>query len=133
MIAGTVVNLIAGTLWFLNASKAWVAGAWLYIPITLTTQIALIPFTDFSSVRQVLIFNLISSCAESNAQHGPEFSWISKFPARCLMESKRSLGPRHGCRYSKRDSRKHRRQERSFASSAEGGNTAFCVRLGRLR
>jgi hypothetical protein len=61
MIAGTVLNLLAGTLWFLNASKAWVAGAWLYIPLTLTTQIALIPFTDFSSVRQVLIFNLIST------------------------------------------------------------------------
>ena len=61
MIAGTVLNMLAGTLWFLNASKAWVAGAWLYIPLTLTTQIALIPFTDFSSVRQVLIFNLIST------------------------------------------------------------------------
>ncbi|MEY2489307.1 MAG: hypothetical protein QOC70_1249 [Verrucomicrobiota bacterium] len=61
MIAGTVMNMLTGTLWFLNASKAWVAGAWLYIPLTLATQIALIPFTDFSNVRQVLIFNLISA------------------------------------------------------------------------
>jgi hypothetical protein len=61
MIAGTVLNMLTGTLWFLNASKAWVAGAWLYIPLTLTTQIALIPYTDFSSVRQVLIFNLFSA------------------------------------------------------------------------
>ena len=61
MIAGTVLNMLAGTLWFLNASKAWVAGAWLYIPLTLATQIALIPYTDFSNVRQVLIFNLISA------------------------------------------------------------------------
>jgi O-antigen/teichoic acid export membrane protein len=60
MIAGTVLNMLAGTLWVLNASKAWVAGAWLYIPLTLATQIALIPYTDFSNVRQVLIFNLIS-------------------------------------------------------------------------
>jgi hypothetical protein len=38
-----------------------VAGAWLYIPLTLATQIALIPYTDFSNVRQVLIFNLVSA------------------------------------------------------------------------
>ena len=61
MIAGTVMNVLTGTLWLLNASKAWVAGAWLYIPLTLATQIALIPYTDFSSVRQVLVFNLIST------------------------------------------------------------------------
>ena len=61
MIAGTVINMLTGTLWFLNASKAWVAGAWLYIPLTLATQITLIPYTDFSSVRQVLIFNVISA------------------------------------------------------------------------
>ena len=36
------------------------SGAWLYVPLTLATQIALIPFTDFSSVAGVLIFNLIS-------------------------------------------------------------------------
>lgn len=61
MIAGTVMNVLTGTLWVLNASKAWIAGSWLYIPLTLGTQIVLIPFTDFSSVTQVLIFNLISS------------------------------------------------------------------------
>jgi O-antigen/teichoic acid export membrane protein len=61
MIGGTVLNALTGALWFLNASKAWVNGAWLYIPLTLATQIALIPYTDFSSVRQVLIFNLISA------------------------------------------------------------------------
>lgn len=60
MIAATVINVFTGALWFLNASKAWVAGAWLYIPLTLATQIALIPYTDFSSVRGVLIFGVIS-------------------------------------------------------------------------
>jgi len=60
MVAGAVVAAIAGTLWALNASKAWVSGAWLYVPLTLATQVALIPFTDFSSVAGVLIFNLIS-------------------------------------------------------------------------
>ena len=60
MVAGTVVNVLTGTIWFLNASKAWVAGAWLYIPLTLATRIALIPYIDFSSVSQVLIFGVIS-------------------------------------------------------------------------
>ena len=61
MIGVAVISAFSGTLWLLNASKAWVSGAWLYIPLTLATQIALIPFTDFSSVAGVLIFNLISA------------------------------------------------------------------------
>lgn len=61
MVAGTVINVLTGTLWSLNASKAWISGAWLYIPLTLATQIALIPYTDFSNVAQVLIFGLISA------------------------------------------------------------------------
>jgi O-antigen/teichoic acid export membrane protein len=61
MLAGTVMNVLTGTLWVLNASKAWIAGSWLYIPLTLATQIVLIPYTDFSNVSQVLIFNLIST------------------------------------------------------------------------
>jgi hypothetical protein len=55
------MNVLTGTLWVLNASKAWIAGSWLYIPLTLATQIVLIPYTDFSNVSQVLIFNLIST------------------------------------------------------------------------
>lgn len=61
MVGGAVVGALTGTFWALNASKAWVSGAWLYIPLTLATQIALIPYTDFSSVSGVLIFNLLSS------------------------------------------------------------------------
>src|SRR3989440_1124168 len=61
MIGVAVITALSGTLWLLNASKAWVSGAWLYIPLTLVTQIALIPFTDFSSVAGVLVFNLISA------------------------------------------------------------------------
>jgi O-antigen/teichoic acid export membrane protein len=61
MVGGAVLSSLAGTLWALNAAKAWVAGSWLYIPLTLGTQIALIPYTDFSSVRGVLTFNLLSA------------------------------------------------------------------------
>lgn len=61
MVAGTVVNVITGTLWVLNAAKAWVRGSWLNIPLTISTEIALIPFTDFSSVSGLLIFSLLST------------------------------------------------------------------------
>ncbi len=61
MVGVAVISALSGTLWLLNASKAWITGAWLYIPLTLATQVALIPFTDFSSVSGVLIFNLISA------------------------------------------------------------------------
>lgn len=60
MVGGAVVAALAGTLWALNASKAWIAGSWIYIPLTLATQVALIPFTDFTSVSSVLAFNLLS-------------------------------------------------------------------------
>ncbi|MDQ6861083.1 MAG: polysaccharide biosynthesis protein [Verrucomicrobiota bacterium] len=61
MVGGAVASAFINTLWALNSSKAWIRGSWLYIPLTLGTQLALIPFTDFSSVRGVLIFNLISA------------------------------------------------------------------------
>jgi len=60
MVGVAVMSALSATIWLLNASKAWVTGAWFYIPMTLATQIALIPLTDFSSVIGVLTFNLIS-------------------------------------------------------------------------
>jgi O-antigen/teichoic acid export membrane protein len=60
VVAGAVGSALTSTLWALNASKAWIAGSWLYIPLTLATQIAMIPLIDFSSVRDVLFFNLVS-------------------------------------------------------------------------
>ncbi|MGI8431097.1 MAG: lipopolysaccharide biosynthesis protein [Chthoniobacterales bacterium] len=61
MVAGATLNMVASTLWALNASRAWIIGSWLYIPLTLTTQVALIPFLDFSTVTGVLTFNLFSA------------------------------------------------------------------------
>jgi O-antigen/teichoic acid export membrane protein len=61
MVGGVVLTALASTLWSLNAAKAWIAGSWLYIPLTLITQIALIPVTDFSSVNGVLVFSLFSA------------------------------------------------------------------------
>jgi len=61
MVGGATLNMIASTLWTLNASRAWIAGSWLYIPLTLGTQLLLIPFIDFSTVTGVLTFNLVSA------------------------------------------------------------------------
>jgi O-antigen/teichoic acid export membrane protein len=60
MVGGAVISAVASTLWSLNSAKAWIAGSWLYIPLTLATQLALIPSTNFSSVSGVLTFNLVS-------------------------------------------------------------------------
>lgn len=61
MVSASVLSALTGTIWALNASKAWISGSWLYIPLTLATQIALIPVTDFSTVAGVLFFNLFSA------------------------------------------------------------------------
>jgi O-antigen/teichoic acid export membrane protein len=61
MVGGAVISMLTGTVWVLNASKAWIAGSWLYIPLTLATQVTLIPYTDFSSVSSVLTFNIIAA------------------------------------------------------------------------
>ena len=62
IVGGAAIHMMAGTLWTLNASRAWITGSWLYIPLTVGTQLVLIPFTDFSSVNGVLLFNLFSVC-----------------------------------------------------------------------
>jgi O-antigen/teichoic acid export membrane protein len=61
MVGGATLSMIASTLWTLNASRAWIVGSWLYIPLTLGTQLLLIPFIDFSTVIGVLTFNLFSA------------------------------------------------------------------------
>jgi O-antigen/teichoic acid export membrane protein len=61
MVGAAVISAMASTLWSLNSAKAWIAGSWLYIPLTLGTQLALIPLTNFSSVSGVLTFNLVST------------------------------------------------------------------------
>jgi hypothetical protein len=61
MVAGSVATALTGTFWALNSSKAWITGSWLYIPLTLATQAALIPFTDFTTVRGVPHLNLLSA------------------------------------------------------------------------
>jgi uncharacterized DUF497 family protein len=80
MVGGAVIGAVTGTLWALNASKAWVTGSWLYIPITLAMQIALIPFTDFASVSSVLTFNLLSAIPSFFLNVALSYRGFRKFP-----------------------------------------------------
>jgi O-antigen/teichoic acid export membrane protein len=61
MVAAACASALTGTFWALNSAKAWITGAWLYIPLTLAAWVVMIPFTDFASVRSVLIFGLVSA------------------------------------------------------------------------
>jgi hypothetical protein len=61
MVGGATLNMLASTLWILNASRAWLTGSWLNIPFTLSTQLLMIPFIDFSTVSGVLTFNLFTA------------------------------------------------------------------------
>ena len=79
MVGVAVVSALTGTFWSLNASKAWIAGAWLYVPLTLGTQIALIPFTNFSTVTGVLLFNLLSALPNLLLNMGMSYHGFRRF------------------------------------------------------
>lgn len=57
---GSSLGAAFGSLWLMNASRAWIRHAWLYIPGTLLTQAVLSRFLDLGSVRGVLIFGILS-------------------------------------------------------------------------
>ena len=57
----TVVSSIAGIMWSLNSSKAWIEYCWVYIPFTLITQIFLLFKLDLSKVTEVIYFGLFSA------------------------------------------------------------------------
>ena len=61
MVAGATLTMMTSTLWYLNACRAWIAGSWLNIPLTIAAQASLIPFIDFSTVSGVLTFNLFAA------------------------------------------------------------------------
>lgn len=60
MLLSTVTSFIAGVMWTINASRAWIKGANLYIPATIITQIVVLLFLNVSTVRGVLIFSFLS-------------------------------------------------------------------------
>jgi O-antigen/teichoic acid export membrane protein len=55
----TVVNAFGSTIYSINASKAWMRGAWTSIPIVIATQLLLLPFINLSTVRGVVLFSCL--------------------------------------------------------------------------
>ncbi len=56
IVFSMIINLLAGTIYSLNATRAWMKDAWLFIPITTTAYVLLFPFVDLSSVKGVALF-----------------------------------------------------------------------------
>ena len=59
-VINVVYTFFIGTLWSLNSARAWIQRSWLYIPLTLITQVALLKFVNLSNMRDVLLFGIIS-------------------------------------------------------------------------
>jgi hypothetical protein len=59
MILSCFSSLI-GTMWSLNATKAWIKYSWLNIPCVITTQILLLAVLDVSTVHGVILFGVLS-------------------------------------------------------------------------
>ena len=61
MIVLTVVNSLAEMMSSFNLSKAWIDYVWIEIPLRLIIQVILLLILDISTIRGVLILNLIST------------------------------------------------------------------------
>ncbi len=61
MVFGTALTTIAGALFTLNASRAWMEWSWLQVPVTLATQIALFHFLDLSTVKGVVLMSSVAN------------------------------------------------------------------------
>ncbi len=61
MVMGTVFSAMVGTMWSINASRAWIQYSWLNIPSTIATQIILLILLDVSTVKGVIIFGILST------------------------------------------------------------------------
>lgn len=61
MVMSTAFSSIVGTMWSINATKAWIQYSWLNIPGTIATQIILLILLDVSTVKGVIIFGILSN------------------------------------------------------------------------
>lgn len=57
MVAVQGVGLISATMWTLNHAKSFLRFSWLYIPLTILSQLAVIPFVDMKTIQGVLILS----------------------------------------------------------------------------
>jgi O-antigen/teichoic acid export membrane protein len=60
MVVSSVVSGIVGAMWACNYSKGWIPASWIAIPAQLITQLALMFVFDVSTVRGVLLLNIVA-------------------------------------------------------------------------
>lgn len=59
MALGTVIQSFVGILWQVNTSKAWVKNSWIFIPLTVLTQIISLFFFDVSTTKGIILFGFV--------------------------------------------------------------------------
>lgn len=59
IIIAAVINNIAGVVYGLNSTRAWMKGASLSIPFTIAAQAALLPFLDLSTIKGVVLLGCL--------------------------------------------------------------------------
>lgn len=60
---GAVAAAMTGVLYSLNATKGWLEGTWITIPLTLAIQISVLPFLNLGSIRDVVILGVAQPLA----------------------------------------------------------------------
>jgi O-antigen/teichoic acid export membrane protein len=63
MVASTVLSSLAGIMWSINSAKAWIEYVWIEPPLRIILQIILLMSLDISTVKGVLIFNILSAAS----------------------------------------------------------------------
>lgn len=59
IVLAAVINTLAGVIYGLNSTRAWMKGASLSIPVTIAAQVALLPFLDLSTVKGVVLLGCL--------------------------------------------------------------------------
>lgn len=59
MTLSAVLYTMLGTIWSINASRAWILSAWASIPVGIIAQILLLSILNVSTVKGVLLFNIL--------------------------------------------------------------------------
>lgn len=59
MAIGTITQSLVGVLWQINTSKAWVKNSWMFIPLTVLTQVFSLFFLNISTTKGIIIFGFL--------------------------------------------------------------------------
>lgn len=59
VVFSTSVSMFTGLIYGLNVTRAWLKGAWLSIPITIVSEVAMLPFVDLGSIKGVALLGCL--------------------------------------------------------------------------